>query len=309
VTAVADTLPMPEAEAASAPVRPRLWRYLLADPLAVAAAIWLLLVLVGLILGLTLLTDEAAAMNLRARNLAPFDLAQGWINILGADSLGRPMLARLMVASATSLSIALASVVTSLVLGTLIGVVAGYFGGWLGTTLMRVGDVILSFPLLLLALVVLFILGPSLVNLVLVMAITRIPVYARVARAEVLELRERLFVDAARSLGAGAPHIMRVHILPLVLPTLLTVASVNLAIVMLFESGLSFLGLGVQPPGTSWGLMVAQGRSYLAQAWWLACFPGLAIMLTTMAFNILSSWWRTVSDPAQRWRLERRDRA
>lgn len=307
MTAVAETLPL--AEVRGPRPRPRLWRYLLADPLAVAAATWLGLVLVGMALGLTVLADEAGAMNLAARNLAPFHPSQGWLNILGTDSLGHPILPRLMVASATSLSIAVTSVLASPILGTLIEVVAGYFGGWTGAILMRTGDIILSFPLLLLALVVLFLLGPSLVNLVLVMAITRIPVYARVARAEVLELRERLFVDAARSLGASAPHILRLHILPLVLPTLLTVASVNLAIVMLFESGLSFLGLGVQSPDTSWGLMVAQGRTYLSQAWWLACFPGLAIMLTTMSFNVLSSWWRTVSDPARRWRLEKGRRA
>ncbi len=286
--------------------RPRLWRYLAADPLAVAAAAWLALVAIAILAGLTFLADDAIAMDLRARNLAPFQPAHGWLNILGTDSLGRSMVARLTVAGSATLAIAVSSVLASLVLGTAIGIVAGYFGGRIGSLLMRLGDVILSFPLMLLALVVLFVLGPSILNLVLVMAVIRIPVYARVARAEVLEIRERLFVDAARALGARAPWILRTHVLPLVLPTLLTVASLNLAIVMLFESGLSFLGLGVQPPAASWGLMVAQGRAYLAQAWWLACFPGLAIMLTTMAFNILSSWFRTVSDPAQRWRLERR---
>ncbi|MDH4442465.1 MAG: ABC transporter permease [Rhizobium sp.] len=284
----------------------RLWRYLLADKMATTAAVWLCILVLGMIVGLTLVQDHAVKMNLAARNLAPFSLETGWLYTLGADSLGRPILARLMVASTTTLGIALASVLVSLVIGTLIGVVAGFFGGWVGALFMRLGDVILSFPLMLLALVVLFVLGPSLVNLVIVMALTRMPVYARVARAEVLEIRERLFVDASRALGARPSWILWTHILPLVAPTLLTTASVNLAIVMLFESGLSFLGLGVQPPSVSWGLMVAQGRAYLSQAWWLACFPGLAIMLTTMAFNILSSWFRTVTDPAQRWRLERR---
>jgi peptide/nickel transport system permease protein len=291
---------------AVAPSRPRIWRYLLADKLAVAAAIWLGIVVIGMVFGLTTLQDDAVKMNLAARNLAPFDVSAGWLNILGTDSLGRSMLARLMVASGTTMSIALASVLASLIIGTAVGVIAGYFGGWIGTLIMRLGDVILSFPLMLLALIVLFVLGPSIPNLVMVMAITRMPVYARVARAEVLEIRERLFVDAARALGARSSWILWTHILPLVAPTLLTVASVNLAIVMLFESGLSFLGLGVQPPGASWGLMVAQGRAYLSQAWWLACFPGLAIMLTTMAFNILASWFRSVTDPAQRWRLEKR---
>lgn len=288
------------------PANPRLWRYLMADPMAMAATIWLAIVVIGIVAGLFFFADEAGKMALRGRNQPPFDLSQGWLNLLGTDSLGRPVLARLMVAASTSLTIALGSVLASLILGATIGVIAGFYGGRIGAILMRLGDIILSFPLMLLALIVLFVLGPSIPNLVIVMAITRMPVYARVARAEVLEIRERLFIDASRALGTPPWRILWTHILPLVMPTLLTVASVNLAIVMLFESGLSFLGLGVQPPGASWGLMVAQGRAYLSQAWWLAAFPGLAIMLTTMAFNILSSWFRTVSDPAQRWRLERR---
>jgi peptide/nickel transport system permease protein len=190
------------------------------------------------------------------------------------------------------------------VAGTALGIVAGYFGGLVGTLILRLADMILGFPALLLALVVLYIFGPSPVNLVLVLGVARLPVYIRVARAEVLEIRERMFVDAARALGARHRWIIFIHILPILAPTMLTLAAVNLAMVMLLESGLSFLGLGIQPPAMSWGLLVSQGRAYLSQAWWLACFPGLCIMLTTLASNTLANWYRTASDPQQRWRLE-----
>jgi peptide/nickel transport system permease protein len=174
---------------------------------------------------------------------------------------------------------------------------------------MRLADIVMSFPSLLLAVVVLYILAPGVGTLVLVLAITRIPVYVRTTRAEVLEIRERMYVSAARVMGAGTQRILLRHILPAVLPTLLTIASLDFAYVMLVESALSFLGIGIQPPEMTWGLMVSQGRNYLASAWWLAFWPGLAIMLTTMALNLLSVWLRTVSDPEQRWRLELKDRS
>jgi peptide/nickel transport system permease protein len=169
---------------------------------------------------------------------------------------------------------------------------------------MRIADVLMSFPSLLLAVVVLYVFEPRVANLVLVLAITRMPVYIRTTRAEVLEIRERLFVDAARALGADGFRIVRKHIVPLVISTLITIATLDFAYVMLAESALSFLGIGIQPPEITWGLMVAQGRNYLASAWWLAFFPGLMIMLTTLALNLLSGWVRVATDPVQRWRLE-----
>jgi peptide/nickel transport system permease protein len=162
----------------------------------------------------------------------------------------------------------------------------------------------MSFPSLLLALIVLYTLGPSMTNLVIVLAITRMPIFVRTARAEVLELRERMFVSAARSMGAGTGRILFRHIAPLVLPTLVTIAAIDFATVILAESSLSFLGLGIQPPDFTWGAMVANGRGYLASAWWIAFWPGLAILLTTLSLNILASWARTVADPLQRWRLQ-----
>lgn len=169
---------------------------------------------------------------------------------------------------------------------------------------MRLADVIMSFPSLLLAVIVLFMLDSSVFNLVIVLAITRIPVYLRTARAETLEVRERMFVQAAQVMGASAPRIIFRHILPVVLPTLITIATLDFAFVMLAESALSFLGIGIQPPEITWGLMVSQGRPYLTTAWGLSLWPGLAIILTTLSLNLLSNWLRTALDPAQRWRLE-----
>jgi peptide/nickel transport system permease protein len=152
--------------------------------------------------------------------------------------------------------------------------------------------------------VVLYMFEPRVSNLVIVLAITRVPIYLRTTRAETLEIRERMFVSAARVMGAGSVRIVLRHVVPIVLPTLITVATVDFAFVMLAESALSFLGIGIQPPEITWGLMVAQGRNYLNVAWWLAFWPGLAIMLTTLALNLLSSWMRIATDPVQRWRLE-----
>ena len=175
---------------------------------------------------------------------------------------------------------------------------------WTGEVIMRLADVIMSFPSLLLAVIVLYMLEPSIANLVLVLAITRIPIYLRTTRAKVLEVRERMFVQAARVMGASNLRIIFRHILPVILPTLLTIATLDFAFVMLAESALSFLGIGIQAPEVTWGLMVSQGRQYLTNAWWLAFWPGLAIILTTMSLNLLSSWMRVALNPTQRWRLE-----
>ncbi|EJT06364.1 ABC transporter permease [Rhizobium sp. CCGE 510] len=281
-----------------------LWlaRALAGDPMAVAATIWLLIVVLAILAdSLSLLGDNR--ISLKARNLPPFDFGQSWTLWLGADALGRPLLVRLIQAASTTIGIALTTVLTSLIGGTLLGVIAGYFGGIVGNIIMRICDIILGFPTLLVALFGLYLFGPSVSNLVIVLAVTRMPAYIRVARAETLEVRERLFVDAARVFGAGPEWILRNHILPSVAPTMLTLAAVNLAMVMLFESGLSYLGLGIQPPAVSWGLMVAQGQGYLSSAWWLGFFPGLAVMFTTMSFNLLANWFRIVNDPSQHWRL------
>lgn len=280
------------------------WRLLARDPLALTAAIWLTFLALCVLIGPELLGKEATTMNLRARNFPPGSLEKGWTMILGADPLGRSVLARLVAASRNTISVALTSVVLAMIVGGFLGLIAGYIGRGVGNVIMRLSDIIQSFPSLLLAVVVLYMLEPRVSNLIIVLAITRIPSYLRVTRAEVLEIRERVFVDAARALGGSRTHILLRHVVPVVAPTLVTILTVDFAIVMLAESGLSFLGIGIQPPDITWGLMVAQGRNYLSQAWWLAFFPGLAIMFATLSANLLSNWLRIVTDPEQRWRLE-----
>ncbi|MGO2847155.1 MAG: ABC transporter permease, partial [Microbacterium gubbeenense] len=177
---------------------------------------------------------------------------------------------------------------------------------WRESVSMRIADVIMSFPSLLLAVVILYVFNPSAANIVLVLAITRIPIYLRTARADSAELRSRMFVDAARNFGTKQTTIVFRHIVPNVLPTLVTLATLELCYVMLAESSLSFLGIGIQPPDVSWGLMVAQGRQYLTDAWWQSVLPGVAIVLTTVAANMLAAWLRLATDPGQRWRLQQK---
>jgi peptide/nickel transport system permease protein len=279
-------------------------RLLWHDKFALVAACYLALMALCALFGPMLLGEAANAMNLRMRNAPPFTLEQGWLYILGADALGRSILARLVVAAQNTLAVAAAAVAVAMTIGGVLGLIAGYAGGFLGNLIMRLADIIMSFPSLLLAVVVLYVFEPRVANLVLVLAVTRIPIYLRTTRAEVLELRERMFVSAARVMGAGPVRIVWRHVVPLVVPTLITIATIDFAFVMLAESALSFLGIGIQPPEITWGLMVAQGRNYLGIAWWLAFWPGLAIMLTTLALNLLSSWMRIATDPVQRWRLE-----
>ena len=279
-------------------------RLLVRDRLSLAAALFMLLVALCAILGPWLLGTQATTMNLRMRNAPPFSLKDGWLFVLGADTLGRSILARIIVASRNTLAVATGAVLVSMAIGTALGLIAGFRGGWISSIIMRLADIVMSFPSLLLAVVVLYVLEPRVANVVLVLAVTRIPVYLRTVRAEVLEVRERMFVLAARVMGASPWRIVRRHILPVVAPTLITVATLDFAFIMLAESSLSFLGLGIQPPEMSWGLMVADGRNYLSSAWWLAFWPGLAIMVTTTSLNLLSNWVRIATDPKQRWRLE-----
>ncbi len=286
----------------------RMLRMLLADKFALCAAIFLLFILILAIIGPSWLGDLATKQNLRGRNAAPFDWERGWVWWMGADALGRPLLARIIVATQNTLMVAAGAVVLSAVAGTVLGLVAGFSSPRVNQVIMRLADVIMSFPSLLIAVIVLYILGSSILNLLLVLSITRIPVYLRTTRAEVLEIRERMFVQAARVMGASGKRILFRHIFPVVLPTLTTLATLDFAYVMLAESALSFLGIGIQPPDITWGLMISQGRQYLTNAWWLSFWPGLAIILTTMSLNLLSNWLRIALDPVQRWRLEMKGR-
>lgn len=277
---------------------------LLRDPFAVASVAVLVILALFALIGPFLLNDAAVSMNLRMRNLVPFNMDNGWVYYLGADSLGRSMLARIVVGARTTFTIALCAVSLSMVVGGTLGVVAGYAGGWTSTLILRLADVIFSFPSLLLAMIILYIVGPSIINVIAILAFGGLPLYIRVTRSEVLELRQRTYVNAARAIGARPRRILLRHIVPLVLPTVITLGALHFSGAVLAESGLSFLGLGVQPPDFTWGAMVSTGRNYLQTAWWLAFFPGLAIIITTLSLNILANWGRTVADPQQRWRLQ-----
>ena len=283
----------------------RQWlRMLMRDKFALCAAIFLLVLVLATFLGSFLLDDIATKQNLRGRNAPPFDFAKHWVFWLGGDALGRPLLARIIVAARNTLMIAGSAVSFSIVIGCFLGLIAGYSSKFFSHVIMRLADVIMSFPSLLLAVIILYMLPPSVLNIVVVLAITRIPVYLRTARAEVLEIRERMFIQAAQVMGASNKRIIFRHILPIIIPTMVTIATLDFAFVMLAESSLSFLGIGIQPPEITWGLMVAQGRPYLTTAWWLSFWPGLAIILTTLSLNLLSNWLRVVLDPQQRWRME-----
>jgi len=282
----------------------RILSMFLNDKLAFVSIIFLIFIVFLSILGPSLINDSFIKMNLRLRNLEPFSFEHHFMYFFGADALGRSMIARLIVATQNTIFIAGSAVFLSMTIGGVLGLISGYFGGKPGNLIMRIADIIMSFPSLLLAVIVLYMFDPGLINLIIVLAFTRMPIYMRTARAEVLEIRERLFVSAAISMGASDSRIIFKHIAPLTIPTLITIATLDFAFVMLGESALSFLGVGIQPPEVTWGLMVAQGRNYLQIAWWLAFFPGLMIMLVALSLNLLSSWLRIVLDPTQRWRLE-----
>ncbi|GAA3675154.1 ABC transporter permease [Arthrobacter ginkgonis] len=282
---------------------PNLFRLLLRDKFACSGAVVLFVVLLTAAFGPALMGDLATKQNLLFANKAPFNPANGWEYFLGSDSLGRSVLGRLVVATRTTLLVAVPAVAVAMLIGSLWGVWAGYHRGWRENASMRIADVIMSFPSLLLAVVVLYVFSPSIANIVLILALTRIPIYLRTARAESAELQSRTFVDAARTFGARPNAIIVRHVIPVVTPTILTLATLEFCYVMLAESSLSFLGIGIQPPDVSWGLLVSQGRQYLQTAWWLSIFPGLAIVITAISANLLAAWLRIATDPSQRWRL------
>jgi peptide/nickel transport system permease protein len=223
--------------------------------------------------------------------------AAGGLHVLGTDHLGRDILARVVFGARPALLVGFAAVLISGVLGMMTGLVSGYFGGRIDDVLMRLGDIQLAFPFILLAIAVIGILGPSLGTIIVVIGVPSWVIYARVVRGAVLSLREREFVQAALALGAGDGRLLLRHILPNVLTPWLVVATLDMARVIVIESALSFLGLGVQPPTPTWGGMLADGRVYLSTAWWLATFPGLAILVAVLGINLLGDGLRDTLDP------------
>lgn len=283
--------------------RVKAWRLLAANPLTVLSAA----VLAGVVV-----------IALTAAWIAPYgvndvDVPQALrppsgAHWLGTDELGRDMLSRILVAVQASMKVAVVSVAFAAVVGVTLGVLAGYRGGWLDTVVMRVVDVLFAFPVLLLALAIVAILGPGLGTTILAIGVVYTPIFARVARASTLSVRVEPYVAVSRTMGTGSGYILARHILPNITGPLIVQTSLSLAFAILSEAALSFLGLGLQPPQPSLGRMIFDAQGFVTLAWWMAVFPGAAIFVIVLAFNLFGDGLRDVLDPKQRTMIESRRR-
>ena len=272
----------------------RLWRL----KWSVAAAAVMLLIVASAVFAPVVAPHDPLAVNIKHR-LAPPAWMEGGAaeHPLGTDQIGRDLLSRVIYGGRVSLVIGVAAVLISASLGVLLGLGGGYFGGRVDWTIMTLVNIMLTFPFVLLALAVIAVLGPNLVNMIVVLGVADWPLYARVIRAETLSLREREFVMASRALGLGHLRIMFRQILPNLVSIIVVIATLQVARVIILESFLSFLGLGIQPPTPAWGNMLGEGRVYLLNSWWIAAFPGLAIFVTTLAINLMGNGLRDWLDP------------
>ncbi len=281
----------------------RAWRSLLRARWPLLALLIFLIVVLAAVFGPSVAPKDPNRQDIIARLQPPFEVERsGEVEfILGTDSLGRDVLSRVIYGARISLLVGFIAVAIGGSLGVGLGIIAGYFGGRVDSVIMRIGDIQLAFPFILLAIMFLVVLGPGVVNLVLILGIGQWVTYARIARAQTISQREKEYVEAARALGATTGRILFRSILPNILAPLIVIASFNIASVILSEAALSFLGLGVPPTVPTWGGMLAESRDQLlAGRWWLAIFPGTAIMLTVLSFNILGDWLRDFLDPRLR---------
>jgi peptide/nickel transport system permease protein len=283
------------------PGRVSSWRLLLGNPVTVASAV-LLAVIVVVALTANLIAPYGFN-DIDVPNALQSPSAAHWF---GTDELGRDVFSRVLVAIQASLRVAVVSVAFAAVVGVTIGVVAGYRGGWIDTVFMRVVDVMFAFPVLLLALAVVAILGPGVTTTILAIGIVYTPIFARIARASALSVRVEPFVQVSRTMGTGHLFILGRHILPNIAGPLIVQTSLSLAFAILSEAALSFLGLGIQPPQPSLGRMIFDSQGFVTLAWWMAVFPGAAIFVTVLAFNLLGDGLRDVLDPKQRTMIEAR---
>jgi peptide/nickel transport system permease protein len=280
--------------------RRKFWRRILRLKGGLAGGIVTLLLVLIAIFGPMLAPHDPVAGKITDRLKPPSWLGGTRNFLLGTDQIGRDELSRLILGTRVSLEAGAAGTLVACIVGVLLGLLAGYFSGIVDWFISTAVNVMLTFPFVLLALAVIAVLGTSFRNLIIVLAITAWPIYTRVVRAQVLTLREREFIEAARVIGAGNTRIMLRHALPNVVNSIIVIASLQVAQLIILESFLSFLGLGVQPPTPSWGSMLGESRTYMFDKWWLATFPGLAIFVTTLAINLFGDGLRDLLDPRSR---------
>jgi peptide/nickel transport system permease protein len=291
--------------ATPAPTRPpsaqKSWwahaRYVLSDnPFTLVSAVMFLLFVLIALFGQSLVPYDPMASNVGPA-LSPPSAA----NWFGTDALGRDILSRVVVATRIDFTIAITAVAASFVIGGLIGAAAGYYGGWIDRIVIRLCDMVMSFPLFVLAMGIVAALGNTVFNIIVATAVVNLPFYIRVARTEVNVRREAGFVEAARLAGTSDARSLVVHLIPNALPPMMVQISLNMGWAILNAAGLSFIGLGVTPPAAEWGIMVAEGASYIISGeWWIALFPGTALMMAVFTFNLLGDGLRDLIDPRRR---------
>ena len=278
--------------------RSRAWRKLAQNPAAIAGVLVLLVVVAAAVAAPWVAPQDPARQSLLRRFTPPVWAAGGQVAYpLGTDQVGRDILSRMIYGARISLLVGVAAVVVSLTVGVTMGLVSGFVGGRLDVVLMTVVDVTLSFPQLLLALAFVAALGPSLLTIIVVLGLTGWERYARVVRAEVLALREKDFIEAARAMGVGRARTLLRHVLPNTFSSIIVMSTLQVAQAILQEAALSFLGVGSGGTYPTWGQMIALGRDFVTVAWWLPTFPGLAILLTVLAINLVGDRLRDALDP------------
>ena len=294
------TSPAPVARVPGARAVGRVWTFLRRYPVIPVAVLLIVLVIPALFAEIIAPHDPIDG-NLRARLLPPAWTDGGdWSYPLGSDRQGRDILSRMIFGARTAALVSLAALAVGGTIGSLLGLVAGYFGSWWDHVIMRLVDINLSLPLILLALVLVVLFEPGTATTVAVVALLLWSRYARQVRAEVLTLKEMDFVARARVAGASNLRIVFRHILPNVFNTIIVLATLQVGNVILLEASLSFLGAGIPPPDPAWGVMVAEGRDFIVTSWWLSVIPGLAIMFTVLSMNLLGDWLRDYLDPKLR---------
>jgi peptide/nickel transport system permease protein len=277
------------------------WRILLGNPVTVVSAVVLAVVLV-----VAVTAQWVAPYGINDVDVPNALQSPSGAHWFGTDELGRDVLSRVLVAIQASMRVAVVSVAFAVVVGVTVGVVAGYRGGWVDTVFMRVVDVMFAFPVLLLALAIVAILGPGVTTTMLAIGVVYTPIFARVARASTLSVRNEPYVAVSRTIGTGHAFVLVRHVLPNITGPLIVQTSLSLAFAILSEAALSFLGLGIQPPQPSLGRMIFDSQGFVTLAWWMAVFPGAAIFVIVLAFNLFGDGLRDVLDPKQRTMLEAR---